>query len=491
MDLINFTTIDFFIFFNILFALTIIFFEHNEPTVTWAWILVLFLLPYFGFFIYLIFGLDGRKSRPYLIKNKNDSILMEEIESLPYDGLKFIHAHEQKVLLKGYLEIDGALNFESLVNLNYTINKSVLCFNNRVDLFFDGEEKFNSLIKDIENATTYVHLQYYIIRDDDLSRRLIETLITCAKKGVEVKILSDKIGSFKFPKRTIKYLKQNGIEICFFPVPTTFSLNFRNHRKIAVIDGKISYVGGFNIGDEYLGKSKRFGKWLDCHTRINGDISKELEISFMKDWNFSNRNNKFILDEKYFPPVFVENVYVSKVQIVTSGPDTKFRNIELSLTKLINSAEKSIHIVTPYFVPDAGLLTAIINARLSGVKVTVLIPKNPDHPFVFGASLSYIRDLIDVGVDCFAYDDGFLHSKIVVVDGSVSSVGSANFDIRSFHLNFEVTSIIYSNYVAKTLIARIEEDLKKSTKLTEKWYYNRSRFERSKIAISRLLSPIL
>lgn len=486
-----FSTFDLLILFNILFAITIIFFEHNEPTVTWAWIMVLFLLPYFGFIIYLIFGLDGKKSRPYLIKNRKDKEIVNTIYGLPYDGLKFIHMHENKVLLEEYLGLWNAERFESLVHLNHETNNSVISFNNRVDTFFNGEEMFSSLFLDIENAKSFIHIQFYIIRNDSIGTKLIDKLIDATNRGVEVKILTDKIGSIKLPRNFSTLLRNKGVYLSFFPIPTTFSLNFRNHRKICVIDGIYGYTGGFNVGDEYLGNGHVYSNWRDTHIRIHGDIVKMLEISFIKDWNYSNSNNKISLEEKYFPKASVDSVYVSKVQIVTSGPDTKYKNIQLALTKLINLAEKSVHIVTPYFVPDTGLLNALINAHLSGVHVTIMIPENPDHPFVFGASLSYIKDLIDIGIDCYAYSNGFIHSKVVIVDGCVSSIGSANFDIRSFSLNFEVSAFVYSNYVAKTIIKRIDEDIKSSTKLTKTWYYERSYIEKAKEALSRLLSPLL
>lgn len=482
-----------FLIFNIIFAIIIIFFEHNDPTVTWAWVLVLLFVPYFGFLIYLVVGLDGRKSRPYIIKSRKDKQLLDEIYDLDYEGLKFLHAHNNKVLLKEYLGILDSAKYESLVDLNYTTNKSPITLHNKVDVFFEGDDLFQKLIRDIEKATTYIHIQFYIFKSDNVGQKIIDAMIDASNRGVEVRLLSDKIGSRSkcLSKKQVKKMRENGVLVEFFPIPTTFSLNFRNHRKICIIDGTIGYVGGFNVGNEYTGISKRHGHWRDTHIRVKGDVVKMFEISFMKDWNYTTKTDKFSFLERYFPVCQINDLYISKIQFVTSGPDTKFMNIQLALAKLISTAENCVYIVTPYFVPDNGLLTAIVNAKLSGVKVTIVIPKNPDHAFVFGASLSYIAELIDIGVDCYAYDDGFVHSKLVVVDSSVTSVGSSNFDIRSFKLNFEDTAFVYSNYVAKIMEAKIEEDIKNSTKLTSSWYYNRSYVQKSKEALSRLLSPLL
>ncbi len=477
---------------NVILAFCLIYFEHNEPSVTWAWLLVLFLLPIVGFFIYLAFGLDGKGSTVYLKKQHNDQRILNEIYKLDYDGLKFLHLHENKVLVKEYLGLSGAKKFQKLVTLNYKTNFSVISMNNHVDLFFDGKELFTDIISEINNAKTYIHLQSYIIKNDFLGEKITDALIDASNRGVEVKVLTDKIGSMFLDRQVIRHLKkENSIETTFFPMFTSLSVNLRNHRKILIIDGEVGYIGGFNIGKEYLGRSKKFGNWRDAHVKILGDSVKMLEISFIKDWNSSPKCMQIEFLEKYFPVIEKKDTFINKIQIVQSGPDTKYRNIEHAFVYLINTAQRSIYIVTPYFTPDRSLIVALKNAILSGVKVTIMIPKNPDHPFVFGASLSHIRELIDLGAYCYAYDDGFVHSKILVVDGTVSSIGSANFDARSFKLNFEITAFIYSHYIAKNVVDQIKKDIEKSVLMTEEFYMNRTKLEKIKEAFSRLLSPLL
>lgn len=476
---------------NILFSFVLILIEHNEPSVTWAWLLVFLMLPVIGFFIYLLVGLDGKRSKAYIWKQANDRKISNQLFKLDYKGLNFLHMHENKVLLKEYLEIYDARKFQRLVSLNYTTNDSVISMHNKIDLYFDGNDLFADVIEDINNAKTFVHLQSFIIKNDFLGLRIKEALINASNRGVEVKILTDKIGSLFLDRYLIRQLRDRGIETSFFPMFTKFSMNLRNHRKIIVVDGDIGYIGGFNIGKEYIGASKKIGNWRDCHIRLSGDSVKMLEISFIMDWNSSPKIEKIDFLEKYFPEIEKKEKYNTKIQIVKSGPDTKYKNIELAFMKLITTAQRSIYIVTPYFMPGYPLITALQNAIFSGVKVTIMIPKKPDHPFVFGASMSYIKELVEIGASCYAYTDGFVHSKILVVDETVSSVGSANFDTRSFKLNFESTAFIYSHYIAKQITKQIDEDIKNSIQLSKDFYNKRSRIDKIKEALSRLLSPLL
>lgn len=476
---------------NILLAFILIYFEHNEPNVTWAWLLVLLMLPILGFILYLIIGLDGKRQKVYIKKQQNDQQIWDDIFKLDYEGLEFLHMHENKVLLKEYLGLFDAKKFQRLVSLNYRTNNSTISMNNNVNVFFEGRELFDEILKDVNNAKEYVHLQSYIIRDDYVGRELRDALIEASNRGVEVKVLTDKIGSLLLNRLLIAKLKEQGVKTTFFPMFTKFSMNLRNHRKLAVIDGKIGYIGGYNIGKEYLGEGKKFNHWRDCHIKILGDSVKMLEISFIKDWNSSPREEHITYEEKYFPIIEKDETYNAKIQIVQSGPDTKDRNIELAFVKLINTAQRSLYIVTPYFTPGPSLVTAIKNAVLSGVNVTIMIPKNPDHAFVFGASISHIKELVDIGANCYAYEDGFVHSKILIVDDTVTSIGSANFDTRSFKLNFEITAFIYSNYLAKQVAKQIKDDINQSVRLTPDFYNKRSRVDKVKEAFSRLLSPLL
>ncbi len=476
---------------NILLAFILIYFEHNEPNVTWAWLLVLVMFPILGFVLYLVVGLDGKRQYVYVKKQVKDRQILNEIFDLNYEGLKFLHNHKEKALLKEYLKMYQAKKFQRFIFLNYKTSNAIISMNNKVDLFFEGEDLFADIINEINNASTYIHLQSYIIRNDFVTEEIKEALLNARKRGVEVKVLTDKIGSFFLSKDKVQKLNKHNISVSFFPTFTKFSMNLRNHRKVLIIDGKIGYIGGFNIGKEYVGKDKKFGHWRDSHAKIIGDSAKLLEIAFIYDWNSSPKESKILLDEKYFPALTFDETYDCRIQIVRSGPDTETRNIELAFVKLINTAQRSIYIVTPYFMPGPSLTVALKTAIYSGVNVTIMFPKNPDHAFVFGASMSHIRELLEIGAKCYAYDEGFVHSKILVVDETVTSIGSANFDSRSFKLNFEITSFIYNIDCAKRVIEQIKKDIEKSDRLTPLKYHKRKVSEKIKEAFSRLLSPLL
>jgi len=279
----------------------------------------------------------------------------------------------------------------------------------------------------------------------------------------------------------------------FFPAilgSLQLRVNYRNHRKIVVIDGKTAFVGGFNIGREYIGLSPKFGYWRDTHLRIRGSAVLALHIRFILDWNYATKQNLFARDS-YFTYRPEEKPGSEAIQIISSGPDSKWQNIRNVYLKMISKARKSIYIQTPYFIPDNAVLDALRIAAMSGVDVRVMIPCKPDHPFVYWATYSYIGDLLAAGVKCYTYDNGFLHAKGMVVDGLVSCYGTANMDIRSFKLNFEVNAVIYSIRIARQLEEIFREDLKVCTQVTEYLYGKRSCLVRIREQFSRLFSPVL
>ncbi len=267
-------------------------------------------------------------------------------------------------------------------------------------------------------------------------------------------------------------------------------MNYRNHRKIVVIDGKIGYVGGFNIGKEYIGLEKRFGYWRDTHLRIVGSAVDSLEIRFALDWNYASKENLFLTD-KYRNREPISSKQHCDVQIVSSGPDSRYCTIRDNYLRLIGKAEKSIYIQTPYFIPDEAILAALMIAIRSGIEVNVMIPCKPDHPFVYWATYSYIGDLVMEGAKCYTYSEGFLHTKGMIVDDKVLCYGTANMDIRSFALNFEVNAVIFHEGLARRMREIFEEDLKKSKQITKNVYMGRSLLIKFKEQVCRLLSPLL
>ncbi|MEQ6377866.1 cardiolipin synthase [Bacillaceae bacterium S4-13-56] len=469
-------------FINILFGIALIFLERRDASVTWAWLMVLMFIPVIGFMVYLLFG--RRLNRKHIFKwDQFDQLGVQEqvqsqLSSLRNETFSFVNkaSEKNKDLIYMFLQNDEA----------------VLTQNNDVQIFLDGKEKFSSLMEDLKKAKDHIHIVYYIIRDDFIGQKIGEILAQKAREGVEVRVLYDALGSKSLKKSSIRQLQKAGVEMeAFFPSKFAMinpRINFRNHRKLVIVDGIIGYTGGFNIGDEYLGMSKKFGYWRDSHLRIEGDAVQSIQTRFLLDWNQASRRH-IVNRSRYYPPISAEgNV---GIQVVTSGPDSDWEQIKNGYLKVIMSAKKYVYIQTPYFIPDASVLDALRVASLSGVDVRIMIPKMPDHPFVYWATYSYVGELLNAGVKIFIYQKGFMHAKTIVADDVVSSVGTANIDVRSFRLNFEVNAFLYDEEITLKLVNGYREDMNHSSELTMEIYNNRSHWIRFKESIARLLTPIL
>ncbi|MGR9048376.1 cardiolipin synthase [Halobacillus faecis] len=466
---------------NVLLALAIIFLERRDASATWAWLMVLLFIPVAGFFLYLIFGRRlsnkeiftwDKKSRLGLL-----AAVQEQLTAIKNNDLKVQH--------------EDIIPYEDLIYMHLKNNDALLSQNNQVEIFTDGQKKFHALIEDLEKAENHIHLLYYILRDDNLGHRLADVLKRKAREGVEVKLLYDDMGSRLLKRSYKRSLKEAGVQVeSFFPsfIPkVNMKINYRNHRKLAIIDGEIGYIGGFNIGDEYLGFNKRFGYWRDTHLRVEGEAVNNMQTRFILDWNHASRRD-IVYEQRYYQAKSKGDV---GMQIVSSGPDSEWEQIKHGYLKMILSAKEYVYIQTPYFIPDDSLLDALRVAVLSGVDVRIMIPNKPDHPFVYWATFSNIGDMLKAGASIYVYQKGFLHAKTIVVDGKIASVGTANIDVRSFRLNFEVNAFLYHPEVAQSLADRFHEDIAESTELTFKLYQSRTKWIRFKEAISRLLSPIL
>ena len=366
---------------------------------------------------------------------------------------------------------------------------SWMTFNNEIDYFNNGKDKFDALIEDIRNAKKHIHLEYYIWRGDNLGKRLTEELTKKAAEGVEVRVLYDGIGNSRLPRHFFDKLHQAGGYTAAFLPRFVVRLNYRNHRKLAIIDGEIGYIGGFNVGDEYLGITKRYGPWRDTHLRFHGDAVEQMQLRFLKDWNFTSKKGKMAINDWYFPER--EQFAGVPTQIVSSGPDTKWNNVRNGFFKMMNEAESHIYLTTPYFVPDDSIFEALRVAALAGLDVRIIIPGNPDHFFVYWASMSYLGELLEAGVRVYQYEKGFIHAKVLTIDGTVASVGSANMDVRSFVLNFEVNAFMYDKEMTELLEKEFENDLHYCVEITKEWYHRRRWWFKVKEAVARLVSPML
>lgn len=463
---------------NIIFSFSLIFIERKDPTTTWAWLLIMILLPGVGFVIYLLLGQNLSRERLFKEKTEVDANKRRCLSSKFTEDKKGHH---------------GGTDFVDLRRMNYNHCGSKYTTGNDIEIYFDGEDKFNQLIKDLKNAKKYIHIQYYIFRKESIGKEIIKILEEKSKQGVEVRFLVDSMGSYKITKRSLRKLISNGgkFEI-FFPgiLPhINTRINYRNHRKIVVIDGEYGYTGGFNVGKEYVNEDEKIGFWRDTHVRIRGEAVNDLNERFLLDWCYAAGEK--IDDFTGFYPKKTYRDGDKGIQIVTSGPDHREEYIKHAYIKMINNAKKNIYLQTPYFVPDGPMLEALKLAALSGVDVRIIVPGNPDHIFMKWAASAYIGDIIESGGKIYSYQNGFIHSKTMVVDGQVSSIGTANMDIRSFKLNFEVNAFIYDDRVAKEMENQFFIDIDESELITKVEYDNRSNWLKIKESIVRLVSPIL
>ncbi len=468
---------------NILLSLIIVFFERRSPQAVWTWLLLLYFIPIVGFILYLIIGQDYHKNKMFKAK---------EIEG----ELKYAVRRQEETIYYRQLKMTSpALNrFRDLVLYNLEAGQAVLTDNNDIRIYTDGKEKFHALIEEMKRAKKYIHVQYYIIRNDEVWQDIEKVLIEKAHEGVEVRVLFDSMGCRTMHKRDWDRLKREGIRVAeFFPAilgQLQMRVNYRNHRKIVVIDGKVGFVGGFNVGREYIGKDEKFGYWRDTHLCIEGAAVTSLAVRFVLDWNYAAHENLFLEDHLFEIPQYDRHGF-DPVQIISSGPDSQTKTIHDNYLHLIHSARNHVYIQTPYFIPDASILDALKIASRSGVDVRIMIPCKPDHPFVYWATYSYIGEMVAAGAKCYVYNNGFLHAKTLSVDGMVACVGTANMDIRSFGLNFEVNATIYSERTVQRLERAFENDMTMSTQVTRKIYEERNLLIRFKEQFSRLLSPLL
>ena len=459
--------------------------DNRNPSSTFAWLFIFIIFPLGGIVCYILFGKNHRivgKKRKQIeldIKNNFKDILIE---------LTDFHKDAELDISKN----DPFLYKQKLINLLEKSSLSYLTVNNNVKLIQTGKEKFKMLFEDIRNAKESVHLAYFIWRDDELTRELKDILISKVKEGVEVRILVDAIGSFMLSNKYRDDLRNSGIQIYrYLNVDSIFKLhtiNYRNHRKIVVIDGKIGYTGGMNMGLEYIHGAFGKNSWRDTHLKITGDAVKYLQGIFTLEWLITT--NEKITGIKYFPIIeeILDNV---KIQIAVSGPDGEWESTKQIYFEMITAAKKNIFIQTPYFVPDDPLIDALSNAALSDIDVRIMITGVPDKKIPYWAAYTYFEELLGSGVKIYHYNKCFLHSKTISIDSEICSIGTANFDIRSFSINYELMAVLYDGNLSKQLEQDFINDLSECEEISEKYITGLPISIKLRNSLSRLLSPIL
>lgn len=462
-------------------AITILL-KNSNPTKTLAYIIVLAILPFFSLVVYYFFGQDYRKdkifNRKYIYNKKLVKEIDKELQLKPVEVKRLSERLDEKA---------------KLVRLLYNNENAPLTLHNKLKVLKNGEEKFKELIKDLQIAQHHIHLEYYIIRDDKIGTQILDILCDKSTNGVEVRIIYDYVGS-SISSSMLRKLKESGVMVeSFMPVffPSFASkMNYRNHRKIVIIDGKIGYLGGINISDNYSNEIESNFKmyWRDTHLRIEGDAVKSLQIQFLMSWDFVSDENLSI-SKPYLPNFSVRKQ--TSVQIVASGPDTDWANIKEAVFTAISTAEEYVYITTPYFIPDDEIVSAMQVVAKSGVEVKLLIPKESDSIPSKYASESYLEALLEAGVEVHLYKKGFIHAKTIVVDDIFSTVGTANMDYRSFNINFEINALIYDRSESLILKEQFLDDLKDSEELSLNSWQQRSKVDKLKESFFRLFAPLL
>ncbi|HOW69267.1 MAG TPA: cardiolipin synthase [Phycisphaerae bacterium] len=453
----------------------------REPRAMLAWILALLLLPGLGLVLFLALGEPRRDWHRFRRRRSR-----RRIRAVSADPT---HPPQAKYF---FTPAEAPEGLQPLVKLTDRLAASFPIGGNVVTLYYDADETYDQLEAAIRGARSHVHLEYYIFQPDQTGRRFRALLIEKAREGVHCRLLLDFVGCWRLSRRFIQPLKDAGVQVAFclpvVPWRSRWRANFRNHRKIAVIDGQIGFTGSQNIGDEYRGRKRRkYGPWRDTHLRIVGPGVRDLQEVFARDWHYTTK--KSLLDDRHFPRTEAAGSHV--VQVVPSGPDQREDVMHQLLFAAVSAARESISIITPYFVPDRAMILALRSAAFRGVQVRLLVPACSDHRIVLWAGRSFYKDLIGSGVQIYEHDHTMLHSKVMVIDRSWAMVGSANVDERSFRVNFELTTILYSTDLADDLYRDFETLRAQSRHIKRRSVSSRSTGESLLLGLARLASPLL
>jgi len=468
-----------------IFTIVRIIIDTNNSSKTMAYILLVFLFPIGGSIIYFAFGVNYRRRKMFSKKVFSNEQLYESI-------LERLSEESDNTLLNGHDNINGN---EDLIKVLLKDSKADLSFN-KVKLLINGEQKFEEVLKALESAQQFIHIEYYIFDDDVIGNKIIDILKRKADEGISVRFIYDDFGSHGLNSSTIAAMREVGIQVFpFYEVKFYLlanRLNYRNHRKIIIVDGLVGFTGGINVSDKYVnnGHPEKL-YWRDTHVKIEGPAVNSLQYHFIANWNFCT-DETLDINRTYFPNLFEKKEgYEDLVQIVAGGPDYPSSSIMLSFFTAIVTAKEKVYITSPYFIPNESIYDALKKAALSGKDVRLLLPGISDSKVVNAAAHSYIKDLLECGVRIFFYQKGFMHAKTMVVDSNLSIVGTANMDGRSFELNFEINAVIYSKDICKELEAAFINDTNYSEEIRLSEWQKRPWWRELLDDIARLLSPIL
>ena len=459
--------------------IAIILSENRSPVRSLAWVTVLLLLPVAGLILYLFFGRN-------------------------LSNLRMINSHQRRKIRRRERACAADVRTAGLspaaaqlAMVGRSLADAQLYTGNTIDIFTDGAAKMDALAADLERARSSIHIQYYIFEDDSTGRRIGDILMRKAAQGVKVRLIYDYIGSFSLSNRYLQTLRKAGVEVYpFFELSfrnLANRINWRNHRKIVVVDNIVAYIGGMNIADRYTGNNYS-RQWRDTHLRMQGNIVTALQGSFLTDWSYTAGHTPEPDSDdmpSMVPPSLPGSITGAGAQLLTAGPNRRWPNIALAYTKAIGDARKRVFIQTPYFLPSESLLSVLQSVALSHVDVRIMIPEQTDSHVLSYASASYIDACLKANIKVYMYTAGMLHSKTIIIDDDIASVGSSNFDFRSFDYNFEANVFIYSKEFNNTLAAIFEKDLISCRRIHATQWRHRPLHQKALESVTRLLSPVL
>lgn len=467
----------------ITFCLVILLDNSKPPEVTFAWLMIILIFQFPGIILYLLTGINYKANK--IVPHLPEETYKNELSDIVI---------EQKQLYKNIKTKDEkSSDMVKAMSLLLNCSNSIVTINNSVSIYHTGHELYRNMLKDLNNAKQSIHMEYFIWKSDNLGNVIKEILIKKALVGVEVRLIFDGVGSFNKISRKYKTeLKKAGIKFIYFLDPLAapikfMKFNYCNHRKIVVIDGHIGYTGGVNIGEEYITGGRDFDYWQDAHLRMEGDSVRMLQALFLTDW--LNSTNELLNERKYFPLSRIKGGL--PIQIAVSGPDSKWSSIHQLYFSMITNANSKIYIQSPYFIPDTSILKALETAALSGVEVHLMMTGKPDKKLPFWTAQTYFDPLLSAGVNIYLYQRGFLHSKMIVVDDLISTVGSCNMDIRSFHINYEVNAVLYDKGVSRNLKEQFLIDSEHSIMASKSIYKKRNILYKFRDSICRLSAPLM
>jgi cardiolipin synthase len=461
-------------------AIYILIKDGQSPVRIWTWILIILVFPILGVVLYVFFGMNLRKQKMFDLKKEID-----------YDQFeKFIDRYSEEAEQKILKRDDVTTRYIHLIRLLTRVNSSLLTFNNKVKILNDGPETFEAIFSACEKAERYIHLQYYIFIDGELADRFAALFAKKIKQGVEVRLIYDALGSWDLSNKMISRFREIGVKLFPF-MPVRFGrlarLNYRNHRKILIVDGIIGFTGGINVDDKYIKGDEVMGHWTDTHLMIHGMSVNFLHFVFLSDWLFVTRENLIK------PAMFnkMDPIGETPVQIVSSGPDADYPNILQQYLYILYQAKEYVYIVNPYLIPDSRLSMAIKTVALSGIDVLIIVPRNSESSMIHWTVQSFFSRFLKAGVKIYLFQEGFIHSKVIISDDSVCSIGTANLDIRSFEQNFEVNALIYDKEVTMNMNKQFAIFQNNSKPLTLEEHTARPNIDRVKEKLARLSSPLM